>query len=69
MLWMMASITDQKTRIISVAIRHLDEFGEKNFRLRQVADEVGIRESTLFYYFKNREDLIVVAHIERFKKV
>ena len=64
----MASITDQETRIISVAIRHLDEFGEKNFRLRQVADEVGIRESTLFYYFKNREHLIVVAHIERFKK-
>ena len=68
MLWMMASITDQETRIISVAIRHLDEFGEKNFRLRQVADEVGIRESTLFYYFKNREHLIVVAHIARFKK-
>jgi AcrR family transcriptional regulator len=65
---MMASITDQETRIISVAMRHLDEFGEKNFRLRQVADEVGIRESTLFYYFKNREHLIVVAHTERFKK-
>lgn len=58
---------DQKTKIISVAIRHLDEYGEKAFRLRQVADEVGVRESTLFYYFNNREDLIVAAHIERFK--
>lgn len=35
--------------------------------MRRVAAIVGISEPTLYYYFKDRESLVIAAHIERLK--
>ena len=63
----MGTAVQRKADILRVTVQLMDEGGEAAVRLRDVARLVGITQPSLFYYFKNREQLIVAAHCERFR--
>lgn len=44
------------------------EKGESAVRLSEIAAMVGIRQPSIYYFFANREDLVVAAHRERFRR-
>ena len=48
---------DSRRRIMDAAVRLFGEFGFEGTSLRAIAEAVGIREPSLFYYFKSKEDL------------
>lgn len=67
-----ASAPDRPTRrfsqrrdhILDVASRHINQFGVRGMTLTRIARDLGIDTSSLTYYFRKREDL-VVACLER----
>jgi len=56
-----------KEKIMDVALRMFSERGYEAVSIRDICGEVGIKESTLYYHFKNKKD-ILDSLIERFKK-
>jgi AcrR family transcriptional regulator len=54
-----SKIVNQRESIIAVATRLMSQKGYKGTSLQQIADLVGIHKSTLFHYFKNKEDLLL----------
>ncbi len=56
-----------KEKIMDVALRLFSERGYEAVSIRDICGEVGIKESTLYYHFKNKKD-ILDSLIERFKK-
>ncbi len=56
-----------KEKITDVALRMFSERGYEAVSIRDICGEVGIKESTLYYHFKNKKD-ILDSLIERFKK-
>ncbi len=55
-----------KEKITDVALRMFSERGYEAVSIRDICGEVGIKESTLYYHFKNKKD-ILDSLIERFK--
>ncbi len=58
---------DRKASIIACTVDHIVRFGFEGLRLRDVATEVGINQSTLVHHFPNKEAL-VAAVVEDFIK-
>ena len=56
-----------KEKIMDVALRMFSERGYEAVSIRDICGEVGIKESTLYYHFKNKKD-ILDSLIEKFKK-
>lgn len=54
-----AKTGSQHDRIIMVASRLMSQKGYKGASLQEIADHVGIHKSTLFHYFKNKEELLL----------
>ena len=54
-----AKQVNQREKIIAIAGRLMSEKGYKGASLQEVADPVGIHKSTLFHYFKNKEELLL----------
>ena len=54
-------IGNRRERIIEVASRLMSEKGYKGASLQEIADLVGLHKSTLFHYFKNKEELLLVV--------
>ena len=52
---------NQYERIVAIASQLMSEKGYKGASLQQIADYVGIHKSTLFHYFKNKEELLLVV--------
>ena len=50
---------DQHSKIIDNAARLMSEKGYKGTSLQEIADRVGIHKSTLFHYFRNKEELLL----------
>lgn len=50
---------NQHENIVAVASRLMSEKGYKGASLQEIADLVGIHKSTLFHYFKNKEELLL----------
>ncbi len=48
---------DMKARIMSEAIRLFCEKGYQATSVREIVDATGVTKPTLYYYFKNKEDL------------
>jgi len=46
-----------KSKIINVALRMVSENGYEWLSFQKVADEVGIAKSSIYHYFKKKEDL------------
>jgi AcrR family transcriptional regulator len=57
-----------RERLVDAAIALIDEHGEPALRLADVARATGIRTPSIYYFFENREDLVVAAHRERFRR-
>ena len=55
-----------KEKIMDVALHMFSERGYEAVSIRDICGEVGIKESTLYYHFKNKKD-ILDSLIEKFK--
>ena len=60
-------MNNTKKEIIRVALRMVSEKGYEWFSFQKVADEVGIAKSSIYHYFKKKEDL-GVAIMEMIEK-
>lgn len=47
-----------KKRIMDVALHMFSEKGYEATSIRNICSEVGIKESTLYYHFKNKQDIL-----------
>jgi AcrR family transcriptional regulator len=54
-----SKIVNQRTSISAVATRLMSQKGFKGTSLQEIADLVGIHKSTLFHYFKNKEEILL----------
>ena len=52
---------DQREKIVAVASQLMSEKGYKGASLQEIANLVGIHKSTLFHYFKNKEELLLAV--------
>jgi len=52
---------NQHQRIIDVASRLFNQSGYKGTSLKDIANRVGIHQSTLFHYFKNKEEILLAV--------
>lgn len=50
---------NQYEKIVAIASQLMSEKGYKGASLQEIADHVGIHKSTLFHYFKNKEELLL----------
>jgi AcrR family transcriptional regulator len=53
-----------KSRILNVAIAMMDEGGESAVRLGAIAENLGIKEPSIYHHFTNRTELINAAYVE-----
>ncbi len=49
---------DTKAKIMDVALHMFSERGYEAVSIRDICREVGIKESTLYYHFKNKQDIL-----------
>ena len=49
---------DTKAKIMDVALHMFSERGYEAVSIRNICGEVGIKESTLYYHFKNKQDIL-----------
>ena len=55
-----------RDKIMDVALNMFSERGYEAVSIRDICGEVGIKESTLYYHFKNKKD-ILDSLIEKFR--
>jgi AcrR family transcriptional regulator len=53
-----------KSRILNAAIAMMDESGESAVRLGAIAENLGIKEPSIYHHFTNRTELINAAYVE-----
>jgi AcrR family transcriptional regulator len=58
---------ETRQAILDAAIDQISRSGEASVRLRDIAKIVGVKEPSIYYYFANREELVVAAHVRRFE--
>lgn len=51
-----------REEVVKAALRLLDEVGLDNLSLRKLAKELGIQAPTLYWHFKNKQDLLDAMH-------
>lgn len=64
----MTNISDTRTRILEAAMSAISENGEGAIRVQKIAESVGVREPSVYHFFRNREALVEAAHIERYRR-
>ena len=64
----MADVSDTRTRLLEAAMLAIAENGEGAVRVQKIAEAVGVREPSVYHFFKNREALVEAAHIERYRR-
>ena len=50
---------DVRTEILQVSLKLFNEFGSENISTNEIAKKTDISTGTLYYYFKNKEEIIV----------
>lgn len=55
-------------RLIDATIEVIAARGDAAVRLVEVAAAAGIKQSSIYYFFPTREDLVVAAHRERYRR-
>ena len=53
-----------KSRILNAAIVMMDEGGESAVRLGAIAENLGIKEPSIYHHFTNRTELVNAAYVE-----
>ena len=46
----------------------IEDTGEGTLRVQKIAESVGVREPSVYHFFKNREELVEAAHVERYRR-
>ena len=64
----MTKVSDTRTRILEAAMLAISENGEGAIRVQKIAESVGVREPSVYHFFKNREELVEAAHVERYRR-
>ena len=59
---------DTRGRILDLAVDAIDEGGEAAVRVSQIVAAAGVTQPVLYYYFGNRDGLVVAAQIERYTR-
>lgn len=59
---------DTKERLIDAAIEVIASRGDAAVRLAEIAQTVGIKTPSIYYFFPSREDLVIAAHRERYRR-
>lgn len=59
---------DTKERLIDAAIEVIASRGDAAVRLAEIAQTVGIKTPSIYYFFPRREDLVIAAHRERYRR-
>jgi AcrR family transcriptional regulator len=63
-----ATALDTRTKLLNATIEALTAGGEGSVRVSTVASAVGVREPSVYHFFKNREALVEAAQIERYRR-
>lgn len=64
----MTDVSDTRTRILEAAMSVIEDSGEGTLRVQKIAEAVGVREPSVYHFFKNREELVEAAHVERYRR-
>ena len=64
----MTDVADTRTRLLEAAMSAIADNGEGAVRVQKIAEAVGVREPSVYHFFKNREALVEAAHIERYRR-
>ncbi|MEY2958150.1 MAG: hypothetical protein RLZZ01_718 [Actinomycetota bacterium] len=64
----MQDANDTRARLIDAAIEVIEEHGESALRLADIAATVGIKQPSIYYFFQGREELVVAAQCERYRR-
>lgn len=59
---------DTRSKLVNATIDAISSGGESSVRVGSVASEVGVREPSVYHFFKNREALVEAAQIERYRR-
>jgi AcrR family transcriptional regulator len=66
---MQTTTDNRKQDLIQAAYSALAVHGFEGLRVREIAKEVGINPATMYYYFPNKEDLIISVEDYVFQKL
>ena len=64
----MARETDTKERLLEAAIEAITAGGEQSLRVDQIVKQVGVTKPSLYYFFGDREGLVVAALAEMYRR-
>ena len=64
----MSAELDTRAKLLNATIDAIASGGEGSVRVSSVASEVGVREPSVYHFFKNREALVEAAQIERYRR-
>ena len=59
---------DTRSKLLNATIDAIASGGESSVRVSTVATAVGVREPSVYHFFKNREALVEAAQIERYRR-
>ena len=59
---------DTRAKLLNATIDAISSGGEGSVRVSTVASAVGVREPSVYHFFKNREALVEAAQIERYRR-
>jgi AcrR family transcriptional regulator len=57
-------LPDRRDQIVAAAVRVIPTYGFHGVTMERIADEAGVSPATLYWYFKNKDDLLL-AIVER----
>ena len=64
----MTTELDTRSKLLNATIEAISSGGEGSVRVSNVAFAVGVREPSVYHFFKNREALVEAAQIERYRR-
>jgi len=57
-----------RTKLLEATMAAIAEYGDAAVRVQKIAESVGVREPSVYHFFKNREALVEAAHIEMYRR-
>ena len=57
-----------RIKLLEATMAAIAENGEAAVRVQKIAEAVGVREPSVYHFFKNREALVEAAHIEMYRR-